>query len=126
MHHATHLGPRQHWLLLGFLVLAAILLACPPQTVLDLHYQCVLHSLTGLRCPFCGMTRDFALMLHGQRPQNNPGSPLLAFVLYVVYPAWLLTAALRRRAWPLLDREKTVRALAVGMAALFVCNNLVR
>lgn len=126
MRQQLYLGPRQHMLLLALLALSGILLACAPRTVLDLHYQCVLHALTGLRCPFCGMTRDFALMLHEQRPQNNPGSPLLALALYVVYPAWLLTAALHRRGWPLLDREKAVRALAVSMAALFVCNNLVR
>jgi hypothetical protein len=123
MREELHLGPRQHLLLLALLALAAVVLIAMPDALLRLHYQCVLHALTGLRCPFCGMTRDFALMAHGQQPQNNPGSPLLAFALYVVYPAWLLTAALRRRAWPLLNREKAVRALVVGMAALFVGNN---
>jgi len=54
-----YLGPKQHVWALGLLGLGGALLACLPNAVLGLQYQCVLHSVTGLHCPFCGMTRDF-------------------------------------------------------------------
>jgi len=120
-----YLGPRQHALAVGFVVFGSLLLAFAPHAVLGMHYECVLHSMTGLRCPFCGMTRDFMLMTHGSLPRNNPGSLMVAFGLYVVYPLWLLIAVPRRRCWLLLPRESVIKALMVAMAVLFVCNNLV-
>ena len=120
----THLGPREHCLVLGALILSALVLLAAPHAVLGAHYQCLLHRVTGLRCPFCGMTRDFILMFHGAAPQNNPGSLVLAIALYIAYPVWLAWAAARRPARLLINRDKLVRALMFAMLALFISNNL--
>ena len=120
----TFLEPKQHRVTLGLLALGGVLLACAPNVILGLQYQCVLHGLTGLRCPFCGMTRDFILMAHGSLPRNNPGSLVVAIGLYVAYPLWLAIAALRRRPG-LVNRECLIKGLVMAMAVLFVCNNLV-
>ena len=119
-----YLGPRHHALAVGFLVFGSLLLAFAPQAALGLRYQCLLHSLTGLRCPFCGMTRDFILMAHGSLPRNNPGSLMVAIGLYVAYPIWLVMAVVRGRSG-LIEREWVIKGLVMAMAVLFVCNNVV-
>lgn len=121
-----YLGPRQHLLLLGFLLLAAMVAMAAPDAVLRLHYQCLLSKLTGIRCPFCGMTRDFILMSHGRRPVNNPGSVVVAVALYLVYPAWMLAQVLRTGDGLWIDRQKAMQFLGLGMVVLFICNNLWR
>jgi hypothetical protein len=122
----SHITPRQHLLALGCLVLGGAAAAYAPNAILAMRYQCVLHRLTGLRCPFCGMTRDFILMAHGSLPQNNPGSLFVALLVYLVYPAWLMAAALRGCPWLPVSRQRLTNALLIGAALLFVCNNLVR
>jgi hypothetical protein len=121
----TYIGLKQHLLVMGGLVLGGLVLACAPHAVLGLRYQCVLHWMTGLRCPFCGMTRDFILMAHGALPRNNPGSLVMALALYVAYPMWLMVAALGGRSRLLVRRDGVIGGLVVVMAVLFVCNNLV-
>jgi hypothetical protein len=121
----SYIGLKQHLLVMGGLVLGGLVLACAPQAVLGLQYQCVLHGMTGLRCPFCGMTRDFILMAHGALPRNNPGSLVMALALYVAYPMWLMVAALGGRSRLLVRRDGVIGGLVVVMAVLFVCNNLV-
>jgi hypothetical protein len=121
----SYIGLKQHLLVMGGLVLGGVVLACAPQAVLGLQYQCVLHWMTGLRCPFCGMTRDFILMAHGALPRNNPGSLVAALTLYVAYPMWLIVAALGGRPRLLVRRDGVIGGLVVVMAVLFVCNNLV-
>jgi Protein of unknown function (DUF2752) len=120
----NYIGPKQHGLLLGCLLVAALLLACFPTTLLGMQYQCALHRITGLRCPFCGMTRDFILMSRGSFPRNNPGSLLLAAALYLAYPAWLLRAARRGGSALLVSRDRVIQGLVIVMALLFLCNNL--
>jgi len=121
----SYIGPKQHALVLGCLLLGGLALAWMPSVLLGMRYQCMLHRLTGIRCPFCGMTRDFILMAHGSLPQNNPGSLFGALALYAAYPVWLASAALRGRDSILVSREKTIRMVIVTMVLLFVCNNLV-
>jgi len=121
----TYLGPKQHLLAIGGLVLGAVVLACAPSAVMDLQYQCMLHWMTGLRCPFCGMTRDFILMAHGSRPRNNPGSLFVALALYGAYPIWLIIAAVRGGSILFVRRDGVIRGLIIIMAVLFICNNLV-
>jgi hypothetical protein len=119
----SYIGPRQHLLLLGCIGLAGVVLACAPHAVLGLHYQCLLSRATSIRCPFCGMTRDFILMSKGSLPRNNPGSLFVAVAGYVVYPIWFVVAALCRPAWLLVSRNSVQKALAAIIAVLFVCNN---
>lgn len=120
----SYIGPKQHRLAIGGLALGGMLLACVPQALLGLQYQCMLHWMTGLRCPFCGMTRDFILMAHGAMPRNNPGSLVVALALYVAYPMWLAIAELRGSRL-LVPREGVISGLVIAMVLLFVCNNLV-
>jgi len=120
-----YIGPKQHGLAMGLLLFGGLLLVCTPNAVLGLRYQCVLHQLTGLRCPFCGMTRDFILMAHGSWPQNNPGSLVLALALYCAYPVWLAMSARRGPSRMLVQRDRVIRALVVVMVLLFIGNNLV-
>ena len=49
--------------------------------------HCVLRSLTGVPCPFCGMTTAMLALLHGDvgaALAANPGAPLLAIVFAVL------------------------------------------
>jgi Protein of unknown function (DUF2752) len=122
----SYIGPKQHLLLLGCICLAGIILTCAPNAVLGLDYQCLLSRATGVRCPFCGMTRDFILMSKGSLPRNNPGSLVVAVAGYVGYPVWVVGAALCRPALLLVSRRRVVEALTAVIMALFVCNNLIR
>lgn len=121
----SYIGPKQHLLVMGSLVFGGLVLACLPDTVLGLQYQCMLHRMTGMRCPFCGMTRDFILMAHGSQPRNNPGSLVVALALYVAYPLWLVKTALGKPFRLLIRRERLIHALLFAMLLLFVGNNLV-
>jgi hypothetical protein len=121
----SYIGPKQHLLTISGLVLGGLVLACMPNAVLGLRYQCMLHAMTGLRCPFCGMTRDFILMAHGLLPRNNPGSLVVALALYGAYPIWLGIAARGGRSRLLVRRDGVVCGLVVAMVLLFVGNNLV-
>src|SRR5271166_968584 len=121
-----YIGPREHLLLLGCIYLAGVVLTFAPHSVMVLHYQCLLSLATGIRCPFCGMTRDFVLMAKGSVPTNNPGSLFIALAGYVVYPAWFTVAALCRPTLLWVSRERARKAVVATMLVLFVCNNLVR
>jgi len=121
----SYIGPKQHAVVLGCLLLAGLALTWMPNVLLGMQYQCVLHALTGIRCPFCGMTRDFILMAHGSFPQNNPGSLFVALALYCGYPVWLASAARRGPGSLLVSRETTIRMVILTMVLLWICNNLV-
>ena len=65
----------------GALMVSAIL---QPNRITTLSL-CPIFHLTGIECPFCGMTRSFVSITHGDFAQAidyNPGSPLIyaAFV----------------------------------------------
>jgi Protein of unknown function (DUF2752) len=126
MHDERYIGPEQHCLLLACILVSMIVFAWAPDAVLGLHYQCLLSSATGIRCPFCGMTRDFILMSKGFPPSNNPASLFAALATYVGYPIWIVVTALRRRSSPLVSRSKVLKTLIAVMMVLFVWNNLVR
>lgn len=115
---------RLHAVMLCLLVLATALLRFRPEWVLGLGLHCGLKTLFGLKCPFCGMTRDFAAMLHGHRPALNPASPFMAFVIYGVYPV-AVAMAWRRRRFDWFSKPVVHRALAVCLLAMFLLNNLV-
>jgi hypothetical protein len=96
-----------------------------PEWVLRLPLACVMRSWLGVRCPFCGMTRDFVDILHGRSPTLNVFSWPVAVVVYVVYPLMVLWLWRRRR----LDwffRPVVRRAVAVGLVLMFAVNNLAK
>jgi hypothetical protein len=82
---------------------------------------CIFHTVTGLPCPFCGGTRSFAAMAHGNiagAAHVFPIGPLLfvALVAAVIYSTWAVVTG--RRLHLTMDR-KLVRILtAVGLLVL--------
>jgi hypothetical protein len=112
-----------HLWVLGAMLLSTLVLAAWPQAVLGAGYRCGMQMLLGLRCPFCGMTRDFAAMLHGNKPAENPCSWIVAVVLYVVYPAAVSMAWSRKRLDWFYGRALGC-GVAVALVVMTVLNNL--
>lgn len=117
---------RREWLphivLLAATVLSTAFLAFWPEAIDHAGYQCMLHTLTGLRCPFCGMTRDFAALLHGGHVPLNPCSRATMLAIYGFYPAALLTAwRTGRLHW---FHSRAVRiGVVVALGLMMVANN---
>ena len=81
---------------------------------------CLFHTLTGQPCPFCGGTRSFAAMAHGNvaaAVRVFPIGPLLfvAVVAAVIYGAWAVLTGRRVRVTmdPGLRRALVVAGLLV-------------
>jgi hypothetical protein len=113
----THLGA------IAFLYAAAIILALRPQWVTGVAPQCAMLAVFHIKCPFCGMTRDFVAILHGQLPTLNPFSWPAVAALYLGYPCVFLLAWKKRR----LDLFYRPGVYKVGLAVLVlmcVVNNL--
>lgn len=81
-----------HLLVMGAVMVGTVLLLFWPQVVMHVGYSSMLPTLLGIRCPFCGMTRDFAAMLHGQRPTLNPCSAFAAASALLLYPGTVVAA----------------------------------
>jgi hypothetical protein len=126
MYDYLEIRSRQHVFLVAALVATAGFLECAPHFLLGLRYQCVLSTITGIRCPFCGMTRDFILMSRGLWPSHNPASLFIALAVYGLYPLWLAIAAFHGKTTLIFRRDKVMRLLSVSLIVLFVCNNLFR
>jgi hypothetical protein len=114
-----------HLYILGCIVVASALLRFLPASVLANGPSCVFHAVTHLNCPFCGMTRDFAAILHGQKPHLNPFSWMAAVVIYLVYPLLFVWALLRQRL-AMFYQPAVHRVLAVVLLVMLVGNNLSR
>ena len=112
-----------HLVVLAAALLATLVLWIWPQGVVHTGYRCGMQVLLGLNCPFCGMTRDFAAILHGQRPTLNPCSWAAAVMVYVVYPTVLLMAWRKKRLDWFYCRTSRC-GLAVALAVMLVLNNL--
>jgi len=90
---------------------------------MGLSLQCVVRSVFHLKCPFCGMTRDFVAILHGQHPEQNPFSWLAVVVIYFAYPAVFVWAWLNRKL-DVFYQPAVYRLLIAGLVLMFVVNNL--
>jgi hypothetical protein len=85
---------------------------------------CLFHQVTGLPCPFCGGTRSFAAMAHGNLAASAhvfPIGPLMFAVVVaaVLYSIWTMTTG--RRLQVVLD-DRLRRGLIVGAATLLALN----
>ena len=88
---------------------------------------CPLRTLTGVPCPFCGMTTATVAMAHGEwgnAAAANPLAYLLAALVAVTVPVLLARAAgvaPGPRPWPEVMRRRTRWAMAVlvGLSWLF-------
>jgi len=114
---------RTHLWVMFSIVVGTCILRFRPKWIMGLSLECILHSVTSLNCPFCGMTRDFVAILHGQHPELNPFSWLAAVVIYCVYPAVFVWAWLCRKL-DLFYRPVVYKLLAAGLFLMFVVNNL--
>jgi hypothetical protein len=114
---------RPHLLALAAVAAATLVLALWPRAVLGAGYTCELRALFGIRCPFCGMTRDFAAMLHGQAPSLNPCSRAAALAVWLLYPAAVLVAwRTHRLSW--FSSRATRCAVAALLLVMLLLNNL--
>jgi hypothetical protein len=71
------------------------------------------------------MTRDFAAILHGQKPHLNPFSWMAFAVIYVVYPLLFLWALLRQR-FAVFHQPAVYKALVAALVVMLIGNNLPR
>lgn len=81
---------------------------------------CVSRGLSGIECPFCGMSRSFVATIHGDLGAAfslHPAGPLLCAFFAIAVTGVLVLWAMRAR--PLSERRLFLRALA-GMALLSV------
>lgn len=113
---------RPHLLVLAGIAAATLVLSLWPQVVLQAGYTCELQTLFGIRCPFCGMTRDFAAMLHGHPPSLNPSSWAAAVVVWLLYPAAVL-AAWRKQLFSWFSSRAARCSLVTLLFVMMVLNN---
>ena len=114
---------RTHLIILGCIVAATALLRFAPPSVLANDPSCVFHTLFHLNCPFCGMTRDFTDILHGQKPHLNPFSWIAVCVIYIAYPALFFWAWSQQRL-ALFHQPAVHKAVAAVLVVMLVVNNL--
>ena len=82
---------------------------------------CPFRRLVGLDCPFCGLTRSFVALAHGDAGaafRFHPAGPVLFAALAIGLVALLVTAV--RRAPPLVERRGFVRAFEAVTALTLV------
>jgi hypothetical protein len=83
---------------------------------------CLSHALFGLECPFCGMTRSFVALAHGDLAaalRFHPAGPLLFAAMLILVGAVAIAAA--RRSRPLVERRRFLVALeAVTLGCLTI------
>ncbi|HEY8739439.1 MAG TPA: DUF2752 domain-containing protein [Candidatus Dormibacteraeota bacterium] len=86
--------------------------------------QCLFYQVTGIPCPFCGGTRSFAAIAHGNlgaAAHVFPIGPLMfaALVVAVVYCCWVLVSG--RKVQVVLD-DRLRRGLILAAGALLLVN----
>jgi hypothetical protein len=72
----------------GMLTVAAL---TPPIPIASVPYRCPLRTLTGIPCPFCGMTRGVIEAVHVHLSASflfNPGAMLLVALAVALLVAW--------------------------------------
>jgi hypothetical protein len=116
-------GMWKHVAILSAIVLVTAVLRTFPAWTLAHGPSCVFRSVLHLNCPFCGMTRDFVAILHGQQPSLNRFSWMAAFVVYLGYPV-LFVWALWHRRLSVFHQPVVHRAVIAAMAVMLVVNNL--
>jgi hypothetical protein len=109
-------------MLAGFGLVAGVLVFAP-ERLLGLAPPCVLRLVTGLNCPFCGMTRDFVAIAQGLPPVHNPASWFVFAGVFMLFP--LLAAIYKFCSWaPALNRAAAERMILVVLGVMFILNNV--
>lgn len=97
---------------------AALLLARPP--VAGAYPLCLWRALTGLDCPFCGGTRAFAALVHGDVVAAADYNLLAAVAIPLLLLVALVAAVRGPRAQPLVDALFSRRTAQVGLVIVGV------
>jgi hypothetical protein len=113
-----------HLLVLVMIFCSGLLLALRPDFFLSLKFPCVLKQIFGIKCPFCGMTKDFFLMSRGAMPIYNPFSLAAAVMIFLVYPLAFLFAFLLKKERLKLEYAATRNIFFIVMISMFIINNL--
>ena len=116
-------GSVEHLLVISAIVLSTLVLAFRPAWILESGMRCGMQMFLGLKCPFCGMTRDFSAILHGQPATQNPCSWFAFVVVYLIYPVLLLGAVSTGRL-RIFYGKRMHQMIAVGLLAMAILNNL--
>lgn len=119
---ARSASATKHLLILAVIAAVTLLLRFDPAWALHNGPSCIFHAVTHYNCPFCGMTRDFTAMLHGQRPHLNPFSLPFAIALYVLYPLSFLWAWSRQKL-EVFHQPAVHNVFAVVLVLMFLANN---
>ena len=85
-----HINYKTHFLIIILIYIFGLCLIIEPSLFLKYGLSCNLNRLFGIRCPFCGMTRDFVLMATNNEPIYNPFSLTMAVIIFVIYPITLI------------------------------------
>jgi len=116
---------RAHLAVCTLIVVGSLLAALRPAWVAALPLGCALRRMTGIRCPFCGMTTDFLTMWHGRWPSENPFSLLAAVVIYLLYPLFLLYT-FRTNQLHLFSARRLQAATLCLVCVMWAANNYAR
>lgn len=87
---------------------------------------CLSHTLLGIDCPMCGMTRSFVALAHGDIAASfafHPAGPLLFVAMFACVVAILIAAV--RHARPLVQRRgfwQAFQGIAYGCIAIGMFN----
>jgi len=76
--------------IISLIFLTSLILFINPDFLLEVLPSCVLNTVFGIKCPFCGMTQDIVLIVKGYQPVHNPFSPAMVVIAFLVYPLVLI------------------------------------
>ena len=89
---------------------------------------CPLHTMTGLNCPGCGLTRGFHALVHGEvlsALHFNALLPFFAFVFFYLSVSMFLTAVRGRGlSWKVFSAPSLMYGFLIVGAVFFVLRNL--
>ena len=119
----NHISSEKHLLILVIIFIGALTLSLCPDFLMNVQLSCLSKKVFGLNCPFCGMTRDFILMIGGFPPRHNMFSPVFALLIFFIYPFGIGVHVIKRRESNM-PYARIRNIFVVAMATMFIINNI--